>query len=243
MSSNKTRRSLRTRRIWPIATIAALSVAAMAFALSARNDDRAGANANAGSSHASDAVTLGAEHTAGTEFNANRLTPVFTRFSGRVVSLAVGVGTSVREGQPLAMLDSSEVVGMETDFQAALTAARAARISHDQSVLTRDRATRLADVDAIARRELQEAQALETRAAEDLQQADAKLAAARGRLQSAGFGDVDIERLESRGTQSITRLVPLRAPVAGTITERRVGLGQNIQPGGDALLKIASSAR
>src|SRR5205823_9926733 len=124
-------------------------------------------------------------------------------------------------------------------FQQALAAARTARISHDQSVLTRDRATRLADVEAIPTRELQEAQASETRAGEDQRQAEARLAAARNRLQTSGFGDDDIDRLEMRGTPSITRLVPLRAPVAGTITDRHVGLGQLIQPGGEALLKIA----
>jgi cobalt-zinc-cadmium efflux system membrane fusion protein len=231
----------------------------MAFALSARNNDHPAGSTGAPSGHALDTVTLAPEQRPSVistsvahgdvpvrasvpgriEFNANRVTPVFAQFSGRVVRLDVEVGTSVREGQTLAMLDSSDVVGMQADYQEAQAAVRAARTGHDQAVRTRDRATRLAGVEAIPLRELQEAQAAETRAAEDLRQAEAKLGAARGRLQIAGFADEDLEQLEARGVPSITRLVPLRAPMAGTITERHVGLGQVIQAGGDALLKIA----
>jgi cobalt-zinc-cadmium efflux system membrane fusion protein len=251
------RRSVRTRRVWPIATTGILGITAMAFALSARNNDRSIESSATASGDASSTVTIPSEQTANVstspahavpirasvpgriEFNANRVTPVFAQFSGRVASLAVEVGSTVRQGQPVAMIDSSEALGLEAGFQQALAAARAARISHDQSMLTRDRATRLAAAEAIPNRELQEAQASETRADEDLRQAEARLAAARSRLQTAGFGDDDIERLEMRATPSISRLVPLRAPVAGTITERHVGLGQVIQPGGDPLLKIA----
>jgi cobalt-zinc-cadmium efflux system membrane fusion protein len=257
-NNHKARPPVRTTRIWPIVTTVVFGIGAMAFAISARNGRAATASISS-SSAAADTVTLEPGQTANVvstavahgdvpvrasvpgriEFNANSVTPVFAQFSGRVVSLAVEVGSLVREGQPLAMIDSSEAVGMEADFQQALAAARGARISHDQSVLTRDRATRLAEVEAIPKRELQEAQASETRAAEDLRQAEARLAAARNRLQTSGFGDDDIDRLEMRGTPSITRLVPLRAPVAGTITDRHVGLGQLIQPGAEALLKIA----
>jgi membrane fusion protein, heavy metal efflux system len=173
------------------------------------------------------------------EFNANAVTPVFAQFSGRVVQLDIEVGSLVRQGQVLAMLDSSEVVGMQADYEEALAQMRAARSAHDQTVRSRARAARLVGVDAIPQRELQDAQAAEARASEDLRQAEARLAAARGRLQIAGFGDQDIERLETDGALSIGRLVPLKAPVAGTVTERHVGLGQVVQAGGDALLRIA----
>src|SRR5438094_417336 len=82
----------------------------------------------------------------------------------------------------------------------------------------------LATVEAIPLRELQEAQLAETRAGEELQQAEARLAAARGRLQIAGFADDRIDRLETGGSSSITRLVALKAPAGGTIVERHVGV-------------------
>jgi len=172
------------------------------------------------------------------EFNANKVTPLFAHLPGRVVRLDVEVGTPVAEGQTIAMLDSPDVVGMQADYREALAARRAARTSRNHAGRTRERAARLATVEAIPVRELQDAQLAETRAAEDLQQAEARLAAARGRLQIAGFADDQIDRVETGGASSLMRLVPLTAPVAGTIVERHVGLGQAVQAGGDALLNI-----
>src|SRR5207302_481030 len=145
-NNNKARPPVRATRIWPIVTTVIFGIAAMAFAISARND-RAATAAISASSAAADTVTLEPGQTASVistavahgdvpvrasvpgriEFNANRVTPVFAQFSGRVASLAVEVGSSVREGQPLAMIDSSEAVAVEADFQQALAAARTAR--------------------------------------------------------------------------------------------------------------------
>ena len=264
MSEDNTTLSAPTRRVGRIVWIVAAAVMTvvatiMLFARSTRNGHHAAGNPSERPSQLSEIVTLAPEQRSSVisasvtqgdvpvhasvpgriDFNANRVTPVFAQFSGRVVQLDVEVGSSVSEGQTLGMLDSSDVVGIQADYQEALAAVRAARTSHDHAVRTRDRAKRLADVEAIPVRELQEAQVSESRAAEDLRQAATKIAAARGRLQIAGFADEDIDRLERRGALSITRLVPLKAPVAGTITERHVGLGQVVQVGGDALLKIA----
>jgi membrane fusion protein, heavy metal efflux system len=247
------------RRVWVAAALAVASVATVVvFALSARTVDRASAAAKR-PSDAPDTVTLAVAQRASVvssavahgdvpvhasvpgriEFNANRVTALFAQFSGRVVRLDVEVGTPVSEGQTIAMLDSPDVVGMQADYQEALAAVRAARTSHEHAGRTRERASRLATVEAIPLRELQEAQLAETRAGEELQQAEARLAAVRGRLQIAGFADDRIDRLETGGSSSITRLVALKAPVGGTIVERHVGLGQVVQAGGDALLKIA----
>jgi membrane fusion protein, heavy metal efflux system len=260
MSDSVAARSARPPRIVWVAGIAAIIVAAVtALALSARNNERPAAAATHPGARDLTTVTLDSEQqaavTVGTaamgdlpvraaapgrvEFNENRVTPLFTQFSGRVVRLDVEVGAVVKDGQAIGLLDSPDVVGIQAEYQEDLAAVRAARTSHDQAERTRDRAARLADVEAIPLRELQEAQASERRAAEDLLQAETRLAAARGRLQTAGFTDDEIERLTTGGAAAITRLVPLKAPVAGTVVERHVGLGQIVQTGGDALLKIA----
>jgi len=261
MSENRTVRSMPAGRVLAVLTIAVISLATvMAFRLSARNSDRAAAGPKVPPSHSAPAtVTLAPEQRASVvssavahgdvpvhasvsgriEFNANKVTPLFAQLSGRIVRLDVEVGTSVIEGQTIAMLDSPDVVGMQADYQEALAALRAARNSHDHAGRAGARAERLANVEAIPVRELQEAQLAVMRAAEEVQQAEAKLAAAHGRLQIAGISDDQIARLETGGAASIARLVPLKAPVAGTITERHVGLGQVVQAGGDALLKIA----
>ncbi len=173
------------------------------------------------------------------DFNANRVTPVFSQFSGRVARLDAEVGTAVRQGQVLAMLDSPDIVGIQADYQQALAAQRAAGVSLQVATQARERAARLAAAEAIPQRELQEAQAAEARATEDFQRAQASVVAIRGKLQIGGFSEEDIAKLESGGALSISRLVPLTSPVAGRIVERNLGLGQVVQAGGAALFKVA----
>lgn len=173
------------------------------------------------------------------DFNADHVTPLFAQFSGRVVRLDGEVGASVRQGQVLGMLDSPDIVAMEAEYQQAAAGVRAAQTSASQAVQTHQRAARLAEVEAIPLRELQSAQAEDARASDELRRAEAAEAAARGRLQIAGFTDAELARLDTGGAPSMTRLVPLVAPVAGTIVERHVGLGQVVQAGGDALFRIA----
>jgi len=260
MTDNDTSDIARSRVVWVVVSIGALAIATLlVFSRLARSAQETSHPPAAAASHVSDTLTLAPEQQRSVittavshgdlpvhasvpgriEFNANAVTSVFAQFSGRVVRLDVEVGSLVRQGQPIAMLDSPDVVGMQADYQEALAAMRVAGTTHDQAARTRARAARLAEVEAIPIRELQEAQAAEARTTEDLRQADARRTAARSRLQIAGFGDEDIDRLESQGAAATTRLVPIKAPVAGTVTERHVGLGQVVQTGGDALLKIA----
>jgi membrane fusion protein, heavy metal efflux system len=172
------------------------------------------------------------------EFNANRVTPVFAQFSGRIVRLDAEVGRSVREGEVLAILDSPDAVAMHAEYHEALAGERAARVSLDNVRQARERAERLIEFEAIPLRELREAEVAEARAVQDLLRAEAAAAAARGRLEIAGFGDEELERLET-GPASIGRMVSLTAPVDGTIVDRNLGLGQMVEPGGEVLFKIA----
>lgn len=187
------------------------------------------------------------------DFNENRVTPVFAQFGGRIVRLEAETGLSVREGQVLGMLDSSDIVAIQSEYQRAraehrqcLAAERTARTSFELAARTRERATRLAAVEAIPQRELLEAEASEANARADLERAQAAVlaaqsavSAAQGKLQVAGFRDQDIERLAQGGPAAISRLAPVTAPVPGTVVERKVGLGQVVQAGGDALFRIA----
>ncbi len=172
-------------------------------------------------------------------FNGNRVTPVFSQFSGRLVRLDAEVGMVVRPRQVIGTIDTPDIVSAQADYQQALTSERSARTSLDLLRRTRERAERLVAAEAIPRRDLQQAQADEARAADDLQRAQSAVAAARGRLLSAGISDDEINRLTA-GVRAVNRLVPLIAPIGGTITERKAGLGQVVQAGaGDPLLMIA----
>lgn len=168
-----------------------------------------------------------------------RMTPVFSQFSGRLVQLRAEIGDRVRAGRVLGVIDSPDIIGLESDYQQAFASLSTARTSFDLARRTRERAERLANVDAIPKRELQQAQADEARAADDLRRAQAALIAARERLRNAGVSEAEIERLES-GARAVSRLVPLVAPINGVIIERHVGLGQMVQSnGGDPLFMIA----
>jgi len=172
-------------------------------------------------------------------FNGNRVTPVFSQFAGRIARLMAEVGTTIHPGQTIGMIDTPDIVGMQTDYLQARTTERSARTTLDLATRTRERAVRLAEAEAIPKRDLQQAQADESRASDDLQRAQSAIAAARGRLRSAGMSEDDINRLAAT-SRSVNRIVPLVAPISGTITERKAGLGQVVQPGaGDPLFMIA----
>jgi cobalt-zinc-cadmium efflux system membrane fusion protein len=172
-------------------------------------------------------------------FNGNRVTPVFSQFSGRVVRLTAEIGMTVRSGQTIGMIDTPDIVGIQSDYLQALTTERSARTTLDLATRTRERAARLAEAEAIPKRDLQQAQADESRAADDLQRAQSAIAATRGRLRSSGMSEGEINRLAA-SSRSVNRIVPLIAPISGTITERKAGLGQVVQPGsGDPLIMIA----
>jgi cobalt-zinc-cadmium efflux system membrane fusion protein len=137
------------------------------------------------------------------------------------------------------MIDTPDIVGMQSDYLQAVTAERSAGTTLDLAKRTCERAARLTEAEAIPKRDLLQAQADKSRAADDLQRAQSAITAARGRLRSVGMSEDEINRLAARA-HSVNRIVPLVAPISGTITERKAGLGQVVLPGsGDPLFMIA----
>jgi cobalt-zinc-cadmium efflux system membrane fusion protein len=126
--------------------------------------------------------------------------------TARVVRLLVSPGANVRPGQVLAEAQSSELGRARADHDAAT-----ARVTLARAALDRKRA--LADR-IVPRREVQEAEA-------DLAAAEADLRAAASTLQALGVS-------ATRGGDA-SRL-PLVAPIAGTVLERNIALGQMIDP-------------
>jgi len=125
--------------------------------------------------------------------------------TARVVRLLASAGQSVRAGQVLAELRSVELGRARADYDTAQ-----ARVTLARAALDRKRA--LADR-IVPRREVQEAEA-------DLASAQAELRAAGATLQALGAS--------ARGGDA-SRL-PLIAPIAGTVIERNIALGQMIDP-------------
>ena len=59
--------------------------------------------------------------------------------------------------------------------------------------------------------------------------ADIALAAVRNRLRILGKSDKEIAALEAQPTQRLEPVAIVAAPIAGTVTQRQIGLGQYIQ--------------
>jgi len=73
-------------------------------------------------------------------FDGNQVTPVFSQFSGRIAQVMAEVGTMVRAGQTIAMIDTPDIVGLQTDYLQALTTERSSRTTLELSQRTRERA-------------------------------------------------------------------------------------------------------
>jgi cobalt-zinc-cadmium efflux system membrane fusion protein len=178
-----------------------------------------------------------AEHTLDVEcettgkvaFNEDRLTPVYTPYAGRVVEVLVNKGAVVRVGQPLLVVESPEFVAAQNDLLAARSDADKARIALDAAEKAAARARRLHEHEALATKDLQQAEADLRRAAEELRRAEAAVTVAENRLALFGKDKQEIAQLGSR-PGAIDRRVIIRAPIGGTVVERKVGPGQYVKP-------------
>jgi len=160
------------------------------------------------------------------EADETRLARVGSPVTGRITDLEAREGDSVRRGQVLATINSTELSGAQLGFLKATSqrglAARAAA-----------RAQQLLDADVIGTAELQRRQA-------ELAQAEAEVNAARDQLKVLGMSPAALDRLaETRTINSVTQIV---ATIAGTIIERKVTEGQVVQPA-DGVFLIADLSR
>jgi cobalt-zinc-cadmium efflux system membrane fusion protein len=148
--------------------------------------------------------------------NADRETPVFSPFSGRVLRVIAGLGDIVKAGAALATVDASEFVQGQNDLSTAVAQVKIARINE-----TRKHA--LYDAKGGSLQDWQQAQA-------DLAAAETALASARNRLKILGRSDADVDALEK--AHSMTPTAAITAPITGVVVDRQIGPGQYLQSGG-----------
>jgi cobalt-zinc-cadmium efflux system membrane fusion protein len=161
--------------------------------------------------------------------NEDTTTPVFSPFSGRVSRLIAKPGDHVEAGQPLFAIDASEYVQGQNDLVTAVAGVeqKKSRLELAQTIEKRQR-----DLLAIrggALKDLEQAQSDLVNAQGDLRAAEITLAAARNRLRILGRSDEEITKLEK--IDRIGAQVVVAAPIAGTVVQRKVGLGQYINAG------------
>lgn len=160
------------------------------------------------------------------DFNEQALTRIGASVTGRVTQIQAHLGNTVDKGDTLAQINSSELSGS----QLAYLKARSEKELHRRNM---DRAKTLYEADVISAAELQrreneyEIAAAETRAAQD-------------QLRVLGVSSKSIERLANTGT--IDSVAGVVATIKGVVVERKIAIGQVVQPS-DVLFAVADLSR
>jgi len=158
-------------------------------------------------------------------YGADQVAIVGPLVAGRVTRLSAGIGAHVEKGQVLAEIESADV----GEARGALIAATA-RFSAAEANLSRERELADKKISSVREREVAEAQWAGEKAA---------MRAAQQRLRAIGLSPQEIQAVEVRDDGG---RVPLRAPIAGTVIERYVTLGEAVERAKDAF-KLADLAK
>jgi cobalt-zinc-cadmium efflux system membrane fusion protein len=141
-------------------------------------------------------------------------TQVFSPFSGHVTRVFVKAGDQVRAGQPLFAVQAVEFAQGEADLTTAV-----GQLKLTEAAEARQR--ELVKSNGAAMKDWQQSQA-------DLATAQANLAVARSKLRILGQSEPQIAAMEHAGAKGTGGEAVVTAPIAGVVTQRTVGVGQNV---------------
>jgi cobalt-zinc-cadmium efflux system membrane fusion protein len=144
-----------------------------------------------------------------------RSTAVYSPYTGRITRVMAKVGDHVRAGQPLFAIDAAEFVQGQSDLITASAQVRQTKAALDRlEILLKENGAALKDV--------QQAQT-------DYATAKAALEAATNRLRVLGMSTAQIAAATSGATgRGIVADTMVVSPIAGVVTQRAVGVGQNL---------------
>jgi cobalt-zinc-cadmium efflux system membrane fusion protein len=158
----------------------------------------------------------------------NLTTPVFSHYSGRVIKVVAMLGDVVEPGAPLFVIHASEFVQAQNDLITALANLQTARSQQSMAQTTEKRAHELYLAQGGALKDWQQAQTDLITAQNTVRADEIALHAVRSRLRILGKTDQEIASLEAEPTQKLNPVATVTAPIAGTITQRQIGVGQYI---------------
>jgi membrane fusion protein, heavy metal efflux system len=159
----------------------------------------------------------------------DRSTLIFSPYSGRVTKLLAKPGDTVERGQPLFVVEATDMVQAQNEFIAAVAAVNKARSQLALAEIVEKRHRDLYKDKAVALRELEQSQAALVAAQNDMRAAETALEAVRNRLRILGKTDQEIASFEQTG--KINAETAIQAPIAGTIVQRKIGPGQYVSSG------------
>ena len=175
-------------------------------------------------------VDVNFEATGRVGFNEDHVTPVLAAYPGRVLEVLANTGDLVQTGQPLFLIESPDVIDAVNDLVEAHTNVRKAQTALDIAQKSAERARRLYAQEALSAKDMQAAESEFNRTQEDSRRAEAAVSVVRKRLALLGKSPEEIEKLESLPSDQTDRRLTIRAPIGGTIVDRKLGVGQYIKP-------------
>jgi membrane fusion protein, heavy metal efflux system len=155
-------------------------------------------------------------------------TPVFSPYSGRVIKLIAKLGDHVERGAPLMAVEATEFVQAQNDLITAASALKTARSQLTLTETAEQRQHALYAANGAALKDWQQSQADLAAAQNNLRAQEIALSAVRNRLRILGKSDAEIALIENGAAQKMEPVAYVVAPISGTVTQRQVGLGQNI---------------
>src|SRR5664279_2522888 len=159
----------------------------------------------------------------------DRSTPVFSPYAGRVTKLMVRPGDSVKQGQPLFVIEAADTVQAQNDFITAMTALNKAKSALDLAQLQYKRAKDLFEGKAVPLKDYQQAEATQIQAQNDLRSTQTALEASRNKLRILGLTDEAIASFQDKGR--INPETTIFSPIKGTVVQRKIGPGQYVNAG------------
>lgn len=158
-------------------------------------------------------------------FNGDISTQILSPISGPVTRILVQPGARVTRGQALAVVASPDYAADVAAYRKAeATAANLQRIADLDAQLFKN--------DALARRELEQAETDAATAAADRE-------AALEQLRALGVDSAGIEAIKQHHAVAVGPQGVVRAPIAGTVVERLITPGQLLQAGATPCFTIA----
>ena len=164
--------------------------------------------------------------------------PVFSPYAGRVTKIAAKAGDDVKAGQPLFTVEVTDMVQAQNDFQSAINALNKAQEQLKLNQTIAERQKILFQAKAAALKDYQSAENDVISAQSDKQTAEAALEAVKNRLRILGKTDAEIAAFQKNSTMSPETVI--RAPIGGTVVQRKVGLGQYLNTGSDPVFTIGN---
>jgi cobalt-zinc-cadmium efflux system membrane fusion protein len=159
----------------------------------------------------------------------DRSTPVFSPYAGRVTKLLAKPGETVKQRQPLFVIEAADTVQAQNDFIAAMTGLNKARSAVDLAQIQDKRAKDLFEGKAVPLKDYQQTQATLIQAQNDLRSSQTALEASRNKLRILGLTDDAISTFQEKGR--IDPNTTIFSPITGTVVQRKVGPGQYVNSG------------